>query len=307
MNERPSSLLALSAALLSSCAALAGCAAAVIPLQHPTHPQAVPAVARLLSDDPTLVEEAQVEVSTLGEGATPELLRAMRSATPEGKIRLLDAATKIGKPAGVVAQIYREAVRDSDQTVRQSAAIQAGRAPELSKQTTPAIRALLGDPVPEVRSAALRSLASLDSGASLSSEEILAAVDSPDPLICATGVSIAFNRGDSSLSAPLRRALPRLILQIRNPKPATRAAVVAALGQYGKNAAPAVPSLTTVTRDDSVAEVRVQAAVALMRIGTPAAKAAARETFSEFSSSQNEALKALSKGYLSQPGAGAES
>lgn len=288
----------LSSLILLACLGLVGCPAAVIPLQYPTHPQAVPAVARLLSDDPVLAQEAKVEVESLGEGASPELLRAMRWASSEGKIRLLDAATKIGKPPAVIAEIYQQAVRDNDEKVRQSAAFHASRAPSLGKQTGPAIHFLLSDRVPEVKAAAITSLAALGSPELLSDQELLSLIDDPNPLVSATAVSVALSRGDPSFSLPLRRALPRLVTQLQNPKAATRATVISALGQYGSAAAPTVPPLATVAKSDPVAEVRVQAAVALMRIGTPAAKQTARETFTEFASSKNAALKAISDGYL---------
>ena len=281
----------------------AGCAStslpgAILPLQYPTHPQATPAVARLLSDDPVLVGEAKVEVQSLGEGATPEMMRAMASASTEGKLRLLEAATSIGKPAPVLGQIFYQAVRDPDEKVRLAAAFQAARVPALAPQTTPAIERLLADPVPAVKAAGLNTLATLDDRKALTSEVLARFINDNNPLICATAVSIALARGDTLLEPLLRRTLPRLVTQLHTPQPASRAAVITALGAYGQAASPTVPPLVSVARGDTVPEVRLQAAVALMRIGTPEAKDVARQVFVEFSSSSNQALKAIAKSFL---------
>lgn len=270
----------------------------MLPLQYPTHPQAVPAVSRLLSEDPVLIEEAQVEVRSLGEGATPEMLRAMGSASSEGKLRLLEAATSIGKPPAVIGRMYELAVRDPDKKIRLAAAFQAGRDPVLARQISPAIERLLADPIPEVKAAGLNSLANLDDRKALSSEKLAHFINDNNALICATAVSISLARADPLLEPLLRRTLPRLVTQLHNPQPATRAAVITALGQYGNAAAPTVPPLISVAKDDKVPEVRLQAAVALMRIGTPAAKEAAQQTFVEFSSSSNAALQAIAKGFV---------
>lgn len=278
-----------------SSAALPG---AILPLQYPTHPQAVPAVSRLLSDDSVLVGEAQVEVQSLGDGATPEMLKAMSTASSEGKLRLLESATTIGKPPAVVGRMYYLAVRDPDEKVRLGAAFQAVRAPALASQTSPALERLLADTVPEVKAAGLKSLATLNDRKALTSQRLAGFINDSNPLICATAVSIALSREDSLLEPLLRKTLPRLVTQLHNPQPASRAAVITALGAYGEAAAPTVPPLISVARTDNVPEVRLQAAVALMRIGTAPAKAVAHETFVEFAASSNPALKALAKGFL---------
>jgi len=287
--------LAWSSAVGCSAAALPG---AILPLQYPTHPQAIPAVARLLSDDPVLVEEAQVEIQSLGEGATPEILRAMSTASSEGKLRLLESATTVGKPPAVVGRIYYQAVRDPDKKVRLGAAFQAARAPALASETGPALEQLLTDPVPEVKAAGLQSLAALDDRKALSPLKLAGFVNDSNALICATAVSIALSRGDVQMEPLLRRTLPRLVTQLHSPQPASRAAVITALGAYGEAAAPTVPPLVSVARTDKVPEVRLQAAVALMRIGTPEAKETAHQTFLEFSSSSNPSLKAIAQRFI---------
>ncbi len=304
MNFRAAALaLVWSGALGCSTGALP---AVMIPLQYPTHPQAVPAVARLLSDDPVLVEEAKVEVRSLGEGATPEMLRAMSSASSEGKLRLLDSATTIGKPPAVIGQMYLQAVSDQNEKVRLGAAFQAARAPDLAAQTSPALERLLVDSVPEVKAAALKTLALVGDRQALSTQKLASFVNDGNALICATAVSIALSRGDSLLEPLLRRALPRLVTQLHNAQPNTRAAVITALGGYGEAAAPTVPPLISVARTDTVPEVRIQAAIALTRIGTPAAREAAHDTFVEFSSSPNPSLKTIAQGFLSQSKKSAE-
>ena len=107
--------------------ALFGCAT-LVALQYPTHPQAIPAVQRLTSNDALLVQEARIEIVALGAGAMPELYREMPQASSAAKIRIMEVATKIALPAQMLGVIYARAVQDSDTVVRQSAAFQAARA-----------------------------------------------------------------------------------------------------------------------------------------------------------------------------------
>ena len=288
---------------------IAGCAQAVISLQYPTHPQAVPAVGRLVSDDPLLAQEAKVEIASLGEGAMPELLRRMQDSSPEGRVRIVEIATQIGRPTSIVGLIYGKAVKDPAVQVRQAAAFQGARKTELAAVTTQPLRSLLEDPVPEVRAAALSTLGGFGSESALSHSEVVLMIGDRDPLIAATAASVALSRNDASFQAPLTRALPRLIANLHAQKPATRAAVVSALGLYREQASPAVPPLVTIARHDPVPEIRMKAAIALSRIGTPAAADASKETFQAFSTSEKPALKALAQGYLrpaSEPAAAPE-
>lgn len=140
----------------------------------------------------------------------------------------------------------------------------------------------------------------------LSHEEILNALRESNPLISATAASIALARNDSSYSSELRRALPRLVVNLQNPKPATRAAVISAIGMYGEVAAPTVAPLSSVAARDPIPALRIKAAIALTRIGTPEANAAARKTFEAFATSDDLALKAVAEGYLKRNGVAPE-
>ena len=273
--------------------ALFGCAT-LVALQYPTHPQAIPAVQRLTSNDALLVQEARIEIVALGAGAMPELYREMPQASSAAKIRIMEVATKIALPAQMLGVIYERAVQDSDTVVRQSAAFQAARAPQLAETLAPIIRTLLYDRVPDVQAAALTALAGYPQY--LSSQELLAFISDKEIVVAATAASIALKRDDPTLTVAADLALPRLISQLQHPQPRTRSAVISALGQYG--AAPTVPPLITVLKKDKVAEIRMKAAIALLRINTPDARLAALEALKEFSSSDNAALKAVADQYL---------
>jgi len=224
----------------------------------------------------------------------------MPDATTEGKVRIIELATQIAAPPPVVALIYREGAADRDVRVRQTVAFQATRAPKLARQTAPALETLLDDRVPEVRASALRSLGALNVPGSLPPELLARMIEDPNPLICATAVSVSLPRDEPSLRAPLRRALPRLVPNLHARKAATRAAVISALGEYGLAASPTVPPLLAVAAKDPVPEVRVKAAIALMKINTPAARDGALATFREFASSSNASLRGVAEGYLKE-------
>ncbi len=256
----------------------------------PRHPEARKAVDRLLSDDPLLQTEAQVELLALGEGAMPELRERFGDGDPEERRKMVELVSTIGKPDEVVTYVYIEAGRDSSPEVRQVVAFRAAQVPHLQRELFPTLHTLAFDATPEVQAAAIITLSGYSTESSLSTEELKRLMRSDSPLVVAAAVTAALPHSDPSLKEITRQVLPKLVGEIVNPSPLIRAAVIIAIGKYGPAAGPAVPPLAGALAHDPLPEIRLQAALTLMKTKMRSARAAALPVLQEFAQSSNPAL-----------------
>lgn len=295
--QRHTSALSL---IISSTVLLTGCGGLSLTLsRYPTHPQAEAAVERLVGSDPTLVHEASTEIGILGESAMPVLFRSLDSATEPGQLRILNSATSIGSPQELLVGILEKAARDEATNVRRSAAFHAGQFPQLSAELGPLLISLTEDPDPSVRAAALSSLGGYPSSTQLPEESLVSLVRDPNILVAASAASLAIRRSEPEVQLAAREALPNLASKIQDPIPAHRAAILFAIGHYGTLAKPSIPTLKLVLEKDKVPEVRLQAAIALLRINTPASRKLAVPALRSFAKSKDERLKVAAQSALS--------
>ena len=106
----------------------------------------------------------------------------------------------------------------------------------------------------------------------------------------AAAVTAALPRPEQSLQEVTMEALPVLVGEIMNPSPLVRAAVIIAIGKYGPAASPAAPPLAGALEHDQVPEIRLQAALALMKTKMRSARAVALPALQECAKSPNPAL-----------------
>lgn len=269
----------------------------------PRHPAAPGAVDRLLSEDPLLQSEARVEVTALGAGAMPELLSRLDEASPEQRRRIVELVATIGKPEEIVRDVFIMAGKDSNPSVRQIVAFRAAQYPSQQEELFPTLHALAWDGTPEVQAAAITSLSAFSPRYSLTAEELDQLMRSPSPLVVAAAVTAAVARPEPMLQETAREVLPILVGEIMNPSPLVRAAVIIAIGKYGPAAAPAAPPLAGALAHDSVPEIRLQAALALMKTKLRSAKAVAIPALQEFAKSPNPALSGPAQRVLAAEGA----
>jgi HEAT repeat protein len=276
-----------------------GCGALPVSLsRYATHPQAEAAVGRLLSSDLTLVSEAKKELPILGEGTLPALRESMDSATAVGRIRIMETASVIGAPQELVGEILQKGAHDDSADVRQSAAFQAGRFPQLSERLGPVLVTLATDTSPQVRAAALSSLGTYPGTTQLEAEDLIRLTKDPNIVVAASAASLAIKRTEPRVQVAARDALPKLVGKLRDPTPANRAAILFAIGHYGSLAEPTIPPLKTVLTKDKVPEVRLQAAITLLKINTPASRKAAIPALKAFSRSSDPRLRAAAQSAL---------
>ena len=256
----------------------------------PRHPESRGAVDRLLSDDQLLQSEARVELLALGEGAMPELRERFGDGNPEARKKIVEIVSTIGKPNDVVRDVFIEAGRDSSPAVRQVVAFRSAQFPQLQGELFSTLHALAFDATPEVQAAAITTLGDFSAESTLTSGELELLMRSESPLVVAAAVTAALPRPERSLTEVTREVLPVLVGEIMNPSPLVRASVIIAIGKYGPAASPAAPPLAGALSHDQLPEIRLQAALALMRTKMRSARAVALPALQEFAQSPNPAL-----------------
>jgi hypothetical protein len=256
----------------------------------PRHPEARGAVARLLSDDPLLQQEARVEIVALGEGAMPELRERFDAGTPEQRKKIVELVSTIGKPDAVVRDVFAEGGKDASPSVRQVVAFRCAQFPQLQQDLFPTLHALAFDSTPEVQAAAITSLSGFSAQHSLSANELETLMRNSSPLVVAAAATTATSRPEPALQQTAREVLPDLVGEIMNPSPLIRAAVIIAIGKYGPAAGPAAPPLAGALAHDPLPEIRLQAAISLMKTKMRSARAVAMPALQEFATSANPAL-----------------
>lgn len=256
----------------------------------PRHPEAPAAVGRLLSNDQLLQSEARVEILALGEGAMPELRERFEEASPEQRKKIVELVSTIGKPDEVVRDVFIAAGRDPSPAVRQIVAFRAVQYPQLQRELFPTLHALASDSVPEVQAAAISSLGTFSTLYSLTPQELTELMQNRSPLVVAAAATVALSRPEPSLRDAAQEALPGLVGEIMNPSPLVRAAVIIAIGKYGPSARHAVPPLVGSLSHDPLAEIRLQAAIALMKTKLLSARRVALPALQAFANNPNPAL-----------------
>lgn len=265
-------------------------------------PNADTVVANLVRADATGLEEAKAQVLSMGAGAMPDLRDALENApeatTESSKVRIVETAATIGKPATLLVEILEIASHDSSPAVRQAAAFRAGSFPSIANDLAPMLTPLLRDKVHAVRAAALSSLGAFPASVDIDTKELSRLTLDPEPQVAASAAAIAARRPEPAMRAAAIAALPRLVEGLKNKDSSARAAAAYALGQYGRGAQSAVPAMITALGRERVPEVKLQTAMALVRIGTIASRRAGGAVLREFAKSKTPSLKSAAESAL---------
>ncbi len=269
---------------------LSGCTV-IDMLQYPRHPQAPQVVNRLLGSDTTLATEAVTEIKALGPGAMPELRDRMRTTEGDTRIQIIKTATELKNPSGLLVDILEMGSTDKNVKVRHAVALYAASAKEIEPQLLPILQPLIGDESPEVRATTLLTLSSFSIPAAIPPRELVTRTHDNDIRVAATACALAIVSKDPVVRGAASQSLPRLIGALNEPQPATRAAVLYALGQYGPNASAAVQPVIKLLYREKVPEVKLQAALALIRFNAPQSLKHALPVLRQFSKSDVPALR----------------
>lgn len=293
-------------AVIFSASTFAGCASV---LGHPEHPQAAPAVARLLSDDQLLVKEAKVEIAALGPGAMPTLLKSVAQATPRQQATILDLAMQIGEPRELVEKIVRATSQSQNVAVREYVAKKAanlvtepaslsGQIEGTDIQST--YQQLLRDPSATVRVLSFQALLKSPSTSALRDIDLETLVHDEDPRIMTASAVIAAERGQRFSDFTYVDVQPNLIKHLKDSRPSVRAASCKVLGLLGERATSAVPGLRELIATEGESTVRLQAASALTKIGEPSGIQTAIPVLRELAINKDSSIRIAATSSLAQ-------
>lgn len=297
--SRPLKISLSSAALTTLVTVTVSCS----PLSsYPVHPQANAATERLLSDDTLLQSEAHTELLTLGEGAMPVLRRRLEKAPSAERLRILEVMSQIGAPEPLLIESFQIGAEDSSADVRRLVAFRAGHIQGHQQEIAPLLRPLIRDDNEQVQAAAISTLGAFEQPNSLSDTELRSLLESDSPLVVATTAGIAITNSNPVVLEAARAALPELVGDLASESPLVRAAAIIAIGKYGPLASPAAGPLVGALSTDPLPQIRLQAALALLRLKNKAAEAVAIPALQQFALDPNPTLSGPAQRVLLQQG-----
>lgn len=267
---------------------------------YPRHPLAIQSVERLVSDDPLLQKEARVELVAFGPAAMPDLAERFGTSGPEARYRILDVATEIQRPTALLVELYAQGSKATLPTTRKFVAYHASQFPDLASELAPFLKPLIHDAVPEVQAAAITTLGNFHSPNTMDDEEVIPLTRSDNLQVAAAAAAVAIERPNERARDAAQRTLPRLVGGLASPSAAIRSSVIFAIGKYGSYAVAAEKPLVTIAQDDPLPEIRVQGALALVRIGTPSARQSAIPALQAVAQSNNPTLARAALSILRQ-------
>jgi HEAT repeat protein len=266
-------------------------------------------VGRLLSDDELLIKESKVELTSLGPTAMPALRDAVGSATPKQQVRIIKLAMEIGEPQDVLEDILYTAAGSPSASLRDFVANKAAtlltKSPSMTGRmqgTTPedTLHKLLHDSEPKVRITAFKLLAKSDHKDAITNEDLDILIHDSDPVVMTSAAAMAAERGYRFTEFAQADVQPALAKHLSDPQPIVRATACKALGLLGPTAEQSVPALRKLMGAEPNTVVKLQAAIALARIGEPKGVKAAIPVLRQLSSHQESAVRIAATTALAQ-------
>jgi HEAT repeat protein len=266
-------------------------------------------VSRLITEDPVLVKEAQVEIKSLGAGAMPALRDALSQCPPDKQIVILDLALSIGEPREVLEQIVSNVAKSPVPAIREMV---PGRVVTVASQpasllakmrgfTIPdTLRSLLSDESSAARLAALRALSKIDSKDAIPDASLTPLFHDPEQLVRVTAILIGAEQGYGFDSPDQQDVSALLQSALQDQRPIVRATSAKALGTLQGKSAAAVPALVLLLQSEKQQVVRLQTAIALSRIGTPPALEATIPVLRELSQNPDAPVRVAATAALAR-------
>lgn len=245
----------------------------------PKAKEAVPELAELVRRDPApaVRKEAASALGRIGReaaSATPALTEALQSKELEVRRAAAQALSRVARPEQLDVALLRKTLQDEDWEIRWFA-LKGLRGSELkAEQLKPVLVQALKDPAGRVVYEAAQGLSALGPDAHDAIPAIVEALHGTGyvaPMLhLRPALAGVLGRMGRPAVAPLTKALHAENSQVQG-------AAASALGQIGKEARPAVPTLLDVLRASKDERLRATVMSALGRIGDEAAVPALRE------------------------------
>jgi len=212
----------LSLSVLIACASQHGC---LQDAKAPSVERGIAVLITLLQDEhPDTRRTAAESLGKIGDrSALPAVLPLLTDPVPAVRATAVQALGRVATPDdGAVIAGLAHLLDDSDDRVRQAAALAIGEIEPSPRQLTPVADLLRASDV-HIRRAAVRALISLDTGQVI--EWLLPLLDDPDAEVRQGAVSALGFSGDARVTAALRKRL------VHDPSPAVRAEAAYHLGE----------------------------------------------------------------------------
>lgn len=205
----------------------------------------------------------------LAQAAADDLLDACQDGQAEVRRAALDALRQVG--VGDPRKYVRLLVHPDGEVARLAAEL-AALVPSVPAESVETLRQALRSPDEEVRTAAARLLVSLKSEAAPAIPELLAAIrqsyppmlDPTQPTIFRLGADLAYWQALAAIGAPAVEATVELL---QHDHPLVRYLAANTLGEIGPAAAAAAKEPLKKALQDPFADVAIEAACALIRLG----------------------------------------
>jgi HEAT repeat protein len=239
----------------------------------------------------------------------PALRDAVASATPKQQARIVTLAMQIGEPQDVLEEILFSAAASPSPAIRDFVAKKAGELLAKSATTSGQLRGttaehtlhkLLHDTEPKVRITAFKVLATGERKDAITDEDLDILIHDSDPVVMTSAAALAAERGYKFTDFSQVDVQPALAKHLFDPQPLVRANACKALGLLGTTAEQSVPSLRKLMGKEENTVVKLQAAIALARIGEAKGLKAAIPVLRQLSSHSESAVRIAATTALAQ-------
>jgi HEAT repeat protein len=206
---------------------------------------------------------ALVRIGRRTKTEDPRIIRFLSDPDLQVRLSAWDSLTTFqpSKRSPEFVPSLERILRDSEASVRQTAALKLGRFGLQAESVLPSLRASLDDPDHTVRLAAADSIEAIEKDIQKFRSEtlppIITELTDADPIVRALAASRIEDFGPRASDA-----VPALVKCLADREADVRRASASALGQLGPGAAVAVPSLTNLVESDSDERVRQTATIA---------------------------------------------
>jgi len=245
---------------------------------------------------------AEARLLALKDGALPDICDRFPNESTIGKARLFKAGLAIGSPDGLIVRLFQMALSDENNGIRHRAAFEAGKFPHLASDLAPILRTLFNDPLNPIRATAIAVVAAYPSSYSLTDDEVVIFSLDPQPLVQAQAAAVMAVRDVSTFQRTRPKVVLALVKSLRDRLPEVRAAAAYALGLFARNTSGIEKYLRAFVTRETVPVVRLQGALALLKVGSRSAREAAMPVLVQLSEGNDKSVRELAQSLLRNNG-----
>lgn len=230
----------------------------------------------LVSADRSKAQNAKAEITALLPAGAPAIIACAEHADAPLRVNCFGLLPQSGDLAEQdVLRALKSGFASADFPVQRAALFAAAGLPNLSSEIVPEVATLLDSATPEVTSSALVALGFMGERAAGALPAVKRHLQSDNTMVRIQAIATMARIASPEVKRSLGTNVSYVVTALKSDDPSVRAAAINALGQLGWQARNSVSAILAYVRDTENDAERVQAALALWRIGTkPSRKAA---------------------------------